>query len=103
MNTTRVSLAQPVVVSTIDYVLEDCPFHPYQQAFASPKLRQKLVALVLNRCANMYIAIADGTEAAGDRPESWQIDQEAIGQISAQRRALECLIRSLIEQVIQDN
>ena len=104
MNTTLVNLAQPVVVSTIDYVLEDYPSHPYQQAFASPELRQKLVAQVLNDCTHRYITVPnldDLTSSLGGTQRDIQTD--SLMQMSSQRQALETLIRRLIEQVLQDN
>ena len=55
-----VNLARPVIKSKINAVLDTYPAAPYQQAFASTALREKLTAYVLRRIPTLYTT----TEAA---------------------------------------
>ncbi|MDF5709378.1 MAG: hypothetical protein PUP90_17370 [Nostoc sp. S4] len=57
---TVVNLTQQSVVAEIEIVLDTYPYHPYQQAFAIPDLRQELIAFVLNRIPSFYSVISDG-------------------------------------------
>lgn len=56
MSKSIVNLTIPWVVAEIEQVLETYPHHPYQQAFANPDLRQELIAYVLTRIHNVYVA-----------------------------------------------
>ncbi|BAB75386.1 MAG TPA: hypothetical protein DEF48_00190 [Nostoc sp. UBA8866] len=56
---TVVNLTQQSVLGEIENVLDTYPYHPYQQAFAIPDLRQELIAFVLNRIPCLYSAISD--------------------------------------------
>jgi hypothetical protein len=60
MTKTIVNLTLPVVVDQIETALEDYPYHPYQQAFAIPDLRQRLIAYVLSRISNSYTVLEEG-------------------------------------------
>jgi hypothetical protein len=60
MTKTIVNLTLPVVVDQIETALEDYPHHPYQQAFAIPDLRQRLIAYVLSRISNNYTVLEEG-------------------------------------------
>ncbi|MBW4614849.1 MAG: hypothetical protein KME21_16550 [Desmonostoc vinosum HA7617-LM4] len=57
---TVVNLTQQSVIGEIESVLDTYPYHPYQQAFAIPDLRQELVAFVLNRIPCFYSAVSEG-------------------------------------------
>ncbi|KGF72465.1 hypothetical protein DO97_08880 [Neosynechococcus sphagnicola sy1] len=57
MSKTITNLTLPVVTEVVETVLELYPDHPYQQAFASPDLRDKLIAHILSRIPNQYTAI----------------------------------------------
>ena len=46
---TVVKLTHQSVLGEIESVLDTYPYHPYQQAFAIPDLRQQLIAFVLYR------------------------------------------------------
>lgn len=46
---TVVNLTQQQLIGEIESALDTYPYHPYQQAFAIPDLRQELVSYVLNR------------------------------------------------------
>jgi hypothetical protein len=50
------------VKEQVEKVLETYPDRPYQQAFAIPQLRQKLIAYVLSRVANCYTVVEEGEE-----------------------------------------
>jgi hypothetical protein len=60
MTKTVANLTLPVVVDQIETVLESYPYHPYQQAFAIPDLRQRLIAYVLNRISSYYTVLEEG-------------------------------------------
>jgi hypothetical protein len=57
---TVVNLTQQSVLGEIESVLDTYPYHPYQQAFAIPDLRQELIAFVLSRIPCLYYTIAEG-------------------------------------------
>lgn len=47
----------PAVSERIERVLETYADYPFQHAFANPDNRQQLIAFVLNRTQNIYVAI----------------------------------------------
>lgn len=49
-----INLTLPIVVEEIEIVLDSYPHHPYQQAFAAPHLRQKLIAYVVSQVPSYY-------------------------------------------------
>lgn len=51
---TLVNLTQQALVAEIETVLDNYPYHPYQQAFANPDLRQELIAYVLSHIPCTY-------------------------------------------------
>ncbi|MDJ0799401.1 MAG: late competence development ComFB family protein [Calothrix sp. MO_167.B12] len=51
---TVINLTQQSVIAEIESVLDTYSYHPYQQAFAIPELRQELIAYVLNRIPCFY-------------------------------------------------
>lgn len=51
---TLVNLPQKSVISEIETVLDTYPYHPYQQAFANPELRQELITFVLKRLPSFH-------------------------------------------------
>ncbi|QSJ17413.1 hypothetical protein JYQ62_00540 [Nostoc sp. UHCC 0702] len=56
---TVVNLTQQTVLGEIESVLDTYSYHPYQQAFAIPDLRQELIAFVLNRIPCFYSVVSD--------------------------------------------
>ena len=54
MAQTIVNLALPVITSKVEKVLDAYPASPYQQAFSSAALREKLIAYVLRRIPTLY-------------------------------------------------
>jgi hypothetical protein len=87
MTTTIVNLTLPLVVEQIETALEDYPYHPYQQAFAIPHLRQKLIAYVLSRVSNCYTVLEEGENSP--HPISCSFDSR-------------WQIKNLVKQGIQD-
>ncbi|MBW4642016.1 MAG: hypothetical protein KME23_03180 [Goleter apudmare HA4340-LM2] len=57
---TVVKLTQQTVLGEIESVLDTYPYHPYQQAFAIPDLRQELIAFVLSRIPCLYYTMSEG-------------------------------------------
>ncbi|MEB3179084.1 MAG: hypothetical protein VKL59_08670 [Nostocaceae cyanobacterium] len=54
---TVVNITQQSVIGEIESILDTYPYHPYQQAFAIPDLRQELIAYVLSRIPCLYSAV----------------------------------------------
>lgn len=55
-----VNITLGVVTEEVEIILESYPKYPYQQAFSYSDLRQDLIAYVLSRVPNKYIAIDSG-------------------------------------------
>jgi hypothetical protein len=55
MSHSLINLTLPVVIQEIENVLNEYPKDPYQLAFSTHKLRQKLIAHVLSHVPNHYI------------------------------------------------
>ncbi len=62
MSKTIVNLTMPFIVEKIEQILDNHPYHPYQQAFANPDTRQTLIAYVLSRVPSSYIAVDEGEQ-----------------------------------------
>jgi hypothetical protein len=83
------NLTQIIVNDEVEKVLETYPDRPYQQAFAIPQLRQKLIAYVLSRVSNCYTVVEEGEYLVsnlaygdGDKREAIEVlVAEGIGQI----------------------
>ena len=69
MSATIVNLTVPIVTEEIENVLCRYPHHPYQQAFAIPDLRQKLLVYVLSRVPNQY-TVNQNNQFSGKNPGS---------------------------------
>lgn len=82
MTKTIVNLTQPVVAGEIDRVLASYPDHPYQQAFAAPELRQRLIAYVLGQVNCKYI-VSEPEEAPASSPETQFNSTEKIDQLDS--------------------
>ena len=87
-----INLTLPVVIQEIEDIFDGCFYHPYQQAFAIPELRQKLIAYVLSRVRNRYAFIEE---------EQATISNNICSQ--EQRLHIEAVIQSGIHQVFQEN
>ncbi len=62
MSKTIMNLTLPAVNQEIETVLETYPDHPYQQAFARPELRERLVAYVLSQVDCKFTVVEEGQE-----------------------------------------
>lgn len=94
MNVNIINLALPVANQEIEKILETYPDHPHQQAFASPELRQRLVAYVLSQIDCKYIVAK--TE------QSPQVDPETLFPSPEQQSHLEDAIHQGIHRLLQD-
>ncbi|MEG3847647.1 hypothetical protein QT971_29065 [Microcoleus sp. herbarium19] len=65
-NLVNVTLA--AVTEEVEIILESYPKYPYQEAFSPSGLRQNLIAYVLSRVPNRYVAI-DSESASGQTVE----------------------------------
>ncbi len=57
MSKTVVNLTLPLIVEEIESVLDHHHYHPYRQAYATPELRQRLIAHVLNTVPACYAMV----------------------------------------------
>lgn len=62
MTKTIRNLALPLVMEEIENVLDSYHYHPYQQAYATPDLRQQLIAYVLNNVPAFYAMVEEGSD-----------------------------------------
>lgn len=88
------NLTLPVVITEIEQVLEAYPYHPYQQAFAIPDLRQKLIAYVLSQVRSLYTV---------EFNDPGQTLVQSISASLTERLQIEAIIRQGIQQMIQEN
>lgn len=95
MNTRIINLTEPFVAEEIEKILETYPFHPYQQVFAHPELRQKLMAHVLSRIPNQYAVVKI--------PESCHIAMEKIHASIALQLDVKAAIHQGIRQLFELN
>lgn len=63
MQKNLVNITLGAVTEEVEIILESYPKYPYQQAFSHSGLRQDLIAYVLSRVPNKYIAIDSGESA----------------------------------------
>ncbi|MEG3882306.1 hypothetical protein QT972_33665 [Microcoleus sp. herbarium7] len=57
MQKNLVNITLAAVTEEIEIILESYPKYPYQEAFSPSGLRQNLIAYVLSRVPNRYVAI----------------------------------------------
>jgi hypothetical protein len=93
MTKTIVNLTEPIVVQEIEDTLSTYPYQPYQQAFAIPDLRQKLIAYVMTRSQVSYTVV--DSEAV--------FNPNAIHASIEERLQMEALIRQGIDQILQED
>ncbi|WP_293128583.1 hypothetical protein [Microcoleus sp. bin38.metabat.b11b12b14.051] len=58
-----VNITLGAVIEEVEMILESYPKYPYQQAFSHSGGRQDLIAYVLSRVPNKYMAIDSGESA----------------------------------------
>lgn len=94
MSKTNVNLTISVVEAEVENLLRGYPYHPYQQAFAAPSLRQKLVAYVLSRIPNLY-AVVEEQEFSTEVPLHCPPEQRQQVETLIHRGIQYLLIKSL--------
>ena len=67
MQKNLVNITLAVVTEEVEIILESYPKYPYQEAFSPSGLRQDLIAYVLSRVPNKYIAIDSGESVSHHR------------------------------------
>ena len=91
---TVVNLTEQSVIGEIESVLDTYSYHPYQQAFAIPDLRQELIAYVLSRIPCFYSAV--------EREQLCTLDYKFPRDCLEQRIRLEHLIHEGIYSIMQE-
>lgn len=83
MPQTIVNLTLPIVTEKITRILNTYPRGPYQEAFHSSELRQKLTAYVISRLPVIYVTMENARACDLDAPiECYSHDQhEQIEQL----------------------
>jgi hypothetical protein len=92
---TIMNLTELAVIEEIESVLETYPDHPYQQAFAIPDLRQELIAYILSRVSNHYIAI--------DSEQAFLSNLRTLTCSLEQKVCIEKLVHQGIEKILSAN
>lgn len=88
-----VNLTRLVVDAEIEQILELHYHHPYQTIFANLDLRQELVAYVLTRTRNVYIAVQQGEES--------RLNVETISYLTEAKLHIEEFIHQGIQHILQ--
>lgn len=94
MSRTITNLALPLVIEEIETVLDRHHYHPYRQAYATPELRQQLIAYVLNTVPAFYAMVDDDGNAA-------IADIEIVPSTIRQR--MHSAVMEGIERILEDN
>jgi hypothetical protein len=90
-----INLTLPVVIKEIEDVLDEYPEHPYQSAFAIPKLRQQLIAQVLSQVPNYYTIEGAQTPFNNSKVHHSSLLQEQL--------RMEMIIRGSILHILREN
>ncbi|MBD2678304.1 MULTISPECIES: hypothetical protein [Nostoc] len=99
---TVVNLTQQSVIGEIESVLDTYPYHPYQQAFAMPDLRQELIAFVLNRIPSFYSVISDGNIPLAEAEQESLLNYQLPRKRLEQQLHLQNLIHQGICSIVQE-
>ncbi|MEH1943837.1 MAG: hypothetical protein V7L01_26955 [Nostoc sp.] len=100
--TTVVNLTQQSIVGEIESVLDTYPYHPYQEAFAIPDLRQELISFVLNRIPSFYTAMSNGQIPLAEAEEASLAYYKLPGKPLEQQLHLQNLIHQGICLIVQE-
>ncbi|HIK06455.1 MAG TPA: hypothetical protein IGS40_17350 [Trichormus sp. M33_DOE_039] len=100
MNTV-VKLTQQSVLGEIENVLDTYSYHPYQQAFAIPDLRQELIDFVLNRIPCFYSEISDEKLELESSEKNSKFNQKLPRRPLEQKLHLQNLIHQGIYAIFQ--
>jgi hypothetical protein len=93
MSNTIVNLTISVVEAEAENVLRHYPAYPYQQAFSTPVLRQKLIAYVLSRLPSLYAALEEQEDLVA----------EHLHCPPEQQQQIETLIHRGIQYLLSEN
>lgn len=99
---TVVNLTQQSVIGEIESVLDTYPYHPYQQAFAIPDLRQELIAFVLSRIPCFYSAMSNGQIPLADAEKGNLLNYKFSRKPLEQQLHLQNLIHQGICLIVQE-
>ncbi|MFN6514574.1 MAG: hypothetical protein RMY29_008740 [Nostoc sp. CreGUA01] len=99
---TVVNLTQQSVIGEIESVLDTYPYHPYQQAFAIPDLRQELIAFVLNRIPSFYSVISEGHIPLAETEQESLLNYQLPRKRLEQQLHLQNLIHQGICSIVQE-
>ncbi|MEA5565253.1 MULTISPECIES: hypothetical protein [unclassified Anabaena] len=99
---TVVNLTQQSVLGEIENVLDTYSYHPYQQAFAIPDLRQELIAFVLNRIPCFYSAVSELQLIPSSCNQESQVNQKLPRSALEQQLHVQNLIHQGIYAIFQE-
>lgn len=99
---TVVDLTHQSVISQIESALDTYPYHPYQQAFASPDLRQELINFVLNRIPCFDSSISEEQVSSPDTERVSLLNYKLPRNPFEQELHLQSLIHQGICSIIQE-
>ena len=90
-----INLTLLLVIYEIERLLKEYPEQPYQVAFSSQELRQKLILGVLNQLPNYYIILEEDEELPTDPTCLYYSFEEQV--------LVEVLIRESIVHLLEEN
>lgn len=100
MPNTELNLAQQLVISKIENVLDDYPAYPYQQAFTIPNLRQELINYVLNRSISDQVGVTAElqTPRLNYKSTGWHLEETPYLNILI-HQGIHCILQPKPEQL----
>ncbi|WP_066376224.1 MULTISPECIES: hypothetical protein [unclassified Anabaena] len=99
---TVVNLTQQSVLGEIENVLDTYPYHPYQQAFALPDLRQELITFVLSRIPSFYSPVLEEQPTLQNCEQESQLIHKLPRSPLEQQLHLQRLIHQGIYSIFQE-
>ncbi|MGH1395218.1 MAG: hypothetical protein ACRAVC_14500 [Trichormus sp.] len=99
---TVVNLTQESVLGEIENVLDTYSYHPYQQAFAIPDLREELIAFVLNRIPRFYNCLSEEQLVTPSADQETPVTQKLPRSALEQQLHLQNLIHQGIYAIFQE-
>jgi hypothetical protein len=90
-----INLTLLLVIYEIERLLKEYPEQPYQVAFSSQELRQKLILHVLNQVPNYYTILDEDKELPTDPTGLYHSFEEQV--------FMEVLIRESIVHLLEEN
>lgn len=99
---TVVKLTHQSVLGEIESVLDTYPYHPYQQAFAIPDLRQELITFVLYRIPCLDYTIFEVKDLLSDTAQECLLNNKLPRSPLEQKLHVQHLIHQGIYSIFQD-